>query len=480
VLLLEAGPDYRSNEAPPEMRSPNFLEIVLRGGYHWPALYARLTETQEPKLYLQGRGVGGGSAINALGAVRGIPADFETWAEQGCTGWSWQDVLPFFIHLEEDLDFGDLPYHGKAGPIPVGRPPPDRWGAVARAFVEAALALGHPWREDANAPEASPGVSPGPRTIRDGVRVSTNDAYLEPARARPNLTILGHALVDRVQFDGARAVGVRLWTPDGPILPEAGEVILCAGAIHSPAILMRSGIGRSNELRSLGITPVVDLAGVGENLGEHPLVRVKLALRPEARAASLRTNPFGCGLRASSGAAGANDLTLFPADIGASFSEGAIWVGVAQSFSRGRVTIRSPDPNVEPWVEFRLLTDDRDLQRMREGVRVALRLGEHRAFSALSEGVFAPGLPAEGLSDPSLDDWLRANCEEHAHALGTCRMGPADDPRSVVDPSCRVIGVEGLRVADSSIMPEPPRAPTHLTTVMIAEHLAQRLRHPDP
>lgn len=477
VLLLEAGPDYRSSEAPPEMRGPNFTEVVRRGGYHWPHLHARLTEAQHPKLYVRGWGLGGSSAVNAQGAWRPMPEDLDAWASQGCAGWSWDDVLPSFVRLEDDLDYGDRPYHGTGGRIPIVRTPADRWGAVGRAFGDAALELGDPWCDDLNAPVGT-GVSPTPINARDGLRVSTNDAYLEPARGRPNLTIVGNALVERVEFDGVRAVGVR--TADDGAFREGGAVILCAGAIHSPAVLLRSGVGPADEVARLGIRPLVDLPGVGRNLGEHPLVNVRLALRPRARVASMRTKPFDCGLRASSGLAGANDLYLFATNVEDSLAEGGIGVGIVQPHSRGRLTLRSPDPRVNPWIEFRLLSDDVDLRRLCAGFRRAVGLARHARLSTVSEGASARGLCLENLpDDESLGGWLRANCEDFSHAVGTCRMGSRDDRDAVVDSDCRVLGVDGLMVADASIMPAPPRASTHLTTVMIGEHLAERLRHRD-
>src|SRR5262249_48970665 len=261
LLLLEAGRDYRAGDAPVEMRGPNFIEIVRRGGFHWPELLARRTKAQSPELYLQGKGLGGGSAINATGAVRGIPADYDEWSDQGCTNWAWGEVLSAFIRLEDDRDFGERPHHGKGGPIPIERAPHDRWGAVSAAFAEAALEIGHPWCEDRNAPEGS-GLSPAPRNLRCGARVSTNDAYLEPIRERSNLEIAGDTLVDRVEFAGLDAVGVRVRTAGGTKVIRASQIILCAGAIYSPAILMRSGIGAAADLVHLGIKPLVDLPGV--------------------------------------------------------------------------------------------------------------------------------------------------------------------------------------------------------------------------
>jgi len=214
VLLLEAGPDYRAEEAPLEMQSRNFWGIVQNKKYHWPALKGRASEVQKPLRYLRGHGLGGSSAINAQVSGRGLPEDYDRWAQLGCTGWSSADVLPSFIRLEYDLDYGDQPYHGRGGPIPLYRPPLDEWEAVDRAVREAALNLGYEWSDDYNAP-GSTGVTTWPKNSRTGIRVSTNDAYLEPARGRMNLKIMGDALVDRVEFAHGRAIGVRVRTAEG-------------------------------------------------------------------------------------------------------------------------------------------------------------------------------------------------------------------------------------------------------------------------
>jgi len=209
ILLLEAGLDYRSQDAPVEMCSPNpFLVMATEKcpQYQWPNLKARRTKMQEPSVYLRGRGMGGSSAINAMCAIRGIPEDFDNWAKLGCTGWSFEEILPYFIRLEDDCSFGDKPYHGHGGPIPVYRAPIDRWEPLHRALREAALDLGYGWSEDHNAPEST-GVSPWAMNIRDGRRISTNDAYLEPARNRANLEIVGEVLVDRVELEDRCAKG---------------------------------------------------------------------------------------------------------------------------------------------------------------------------------------------------------------------------------------------------------------------------------
>jgi 5-(hydroxymethyl)furfural/furfural oxidase len=474
VLLLEAGPEFRSAETLPEMRSPNFHEIVARGGYHWNDLRARMNDRQQARLYLRGLGVGGSSSINALGAVRGMPDDYDAWAARGCAGWSWADVLPYFVKLESDADFGDREYHGRDGPIPIERMPRDRWGRVCRAFREGATDCGHGSLDDVNAPDSTSGIYPSPINARDGVRVSTNDAYLEPARDRRNLHILGNQLVDRVQLERCRAVSVK--TAAGDVF-EASEVMLAAGAIHSPAILMRSGIGDPEELRIVGVAPAHPLNGVGKNLCDHPMAMLSLALRPNARAKSVRMPPHDCGLRMTSGRAGANDIVMTAANVSGTVAEGQLGVAVVQPFSRGQLALWSADASAHPWINFHLMSDSRDRDRMRDALRAAFRIARHRAFDAVCDEIKAPGLSPEILDDDAaLDAWLMTNCVEFFHAMGTCKMGARDDSSAVVDPECRVVGIDGLRVVDASVIPVPPRAAIHLTTLMIAEAISARLR----
>jgi choline dehydrogenase len=266
---------------------------------------------------------------------------------------------------------------------------------------------------------------------------------------------------------------------------EGREIILCAGAIHSPAILLRSGIGPADDLRRIGIAPLVHAPGVGQSLGEHPLIGITLQLRPEAQAASLHARQSMCIVRYSSGLAGAgrNDMQIISGQpVGVdenAYVRGGIGVSAVQSFSRGHVSITTPNPQNDPAVDFRLLTDERDLLRMRDGVRRLFGLVRHPAMTAIVERelIDAAGRSLDDVRDEQhIDEWLQAACSDYVHAVGTCRMGPVDDPRSVVDPDGRVIGIEGLRVVDASIMPEAPRANTHLTTVMIAEHIAARMK----
>jgi choline dehydrogenase len=232
VLLLEAGRDFRSAETPPEMASLNPLRIILpprlQAAWQWPGLMARRTAVQQPRLYWRGRGMGGSSSVYAMIAIRGVMAAFDHWAALGCKGWSAADVLPFFCRLEADEHFSGAPWHGGDGPLPVWRAPRSQWGAIDRAVATAALALGYPWNGDLNAPGSS-GVAHYPITCRDGKRVSTNDAYLEPARGRNNLAITGEALADRLVFDGKRAIGVEALHGERRATYRGREIIVSSG-----------------------------------------------------------------------------------------------------------------------------------------------------------------------------------------------------------------------------------------------------------
>jgi choline dehydrogenase len=491
VLLLEAGPDYSSAEQPAEMRIANPAGIILAPEnlqkFMWGALKARRTDIQQPMIYWRGRGVGGSSAINGQIAIRGMLEDFDIWASEGCVGWSSAEVLPYFIKLEDDLDFGGEPYHGHSGPIPVMRTPQQEWGGVDKALRDGCLGLGYGWCADHNAPEGT-GVSPYAMNRRNNARVSTNDAYLEPARGRANLRIIGDALVDSVEFDGSRAVALRVRAREGWGRIEGGEIILSAGAIHSPAILMRSGIGPGEDLRALGIRVVADLP-VGHDLIDHPMIAMSMALKPAARCPNIASRHTNCAVRYSSGLGGAghNDMFLLAMNL-LGYSEqtlgyGFVWMTAYQTYSRGILRITSRSPEIDPELRFRMLSDERDLVRMRDGMRRLQELAQHPAITSIADRISFgnPLLITQGVSEVppegvTLDAWMMANCFDSQHGAGTCRMGPASNPRSVVDPDCRVIGIEGLRVIDCSVMPEIVRANTHLSTVMIGEMMADRIR----
>jgi choline dehydrogenase len=486
VLLLEAGRDLRSADTPEHIRIPNPIRAIADDDYRWPHLLARRTEKQEPKLLWRGRAMGGSSTINGQIAIRGVPDDFDRWAAAGCTGWAWPDVLPFFNRLEQDMNFGDAPYHGDAGPIPVYRAPVEAWGPVDRALKDGALALGYPWCDDHNAPTGT-GVSPYAINSRDLMRVSTNDGYLEPARGRANLTIVGNALVGALGFEGNRphANGVNVIIGGRALSPRATrEVIVSAGAIHSPAILQRSGIGPSALLGSLGVPMVADLP-VGENLLDHPIMGLLLTLREDRRVSTMMHRHTNCCLRYSSGLCGAgeNDMIMIAGNLvslgGGDLSRGRLAVSVYQAFSQGTVQIVSTDPTIDPAIEERMLTSESDLVRLRDGVRRARAIARHEAFQAIATRV-EYGMTGrsieDDLTDSDLDAWLFDECSDAQHASGTCRMGAVDDPRSVVGPDCRVVGVSGLRVVDASVMPEVVRANTNFSTIMIAEKIADEMR----
>ena len=412
VLLLEAGPDHDGAATPAAISGPSFVSAMSEPGRLWPTLSATRTTEQGPRPYPRGRGVGGSSAVNAMVALPGEPGDYDTWARQfGCAGWGWADVASWFGRL----------------PIPLYTATPAETGPMARALLAS----------DATAELAQL------TRFADDRRASVNDVYLEPARVRPNLVIRGDALVDRVLVQGRRAVGVRL--ADGTEI-EAGTVIVCAGAIHSPTILLRSGIDRG---------------GIGCRLQDHASFPLALRLH-EPTIDPLHMLALTALLRASHVVR--HDLQVLamevvdPADPSLALLMGA----VMHVHSLGSVRLASNDPHADPVVDFAMLTDERDLVALRAAAELTERV-------ALSDSVAAVATPYPyDLSDAG----LRAAVGDYVHAVGTCRMGAPDDEDAVVDTTCRVIGYGGLMVCDASVMPTVPRANTHLPTVMIAERIA--------
>jgi choline dehydrogenase-like flavoprotein len=464
VLLLEAGPDWRTADAAMEVRSLNPGLVIGKAKFdelQYPRLQARRTRHQEPELFWRGRGIGGSSTINGILAIRALPDDHDDW---GIPGWGWDDVLPGYRRLETEHDFGDDPWHGTDGPMPIFRIPQERWGAVDRALRDAALRQGYGWCADHNAPDGE-GVSPyaiNGDPVRHE-RVTTNDAYLEPIRDRPNLRIVGDALVDRVVVERGRAIGVRVRLDGGWTTVEGGEVVLCAGAVHSPAILLRSGIGPGLD---------VDLP-VGEHLQDHPVVFAVVPLLPEAQPATAFDRHTNVCVRYSSGLAGAgrNDMMIVGMNRTPVGPVGLVGVWINQCFSEGKLRLASPDPTVDPVIDEDMVSDERDRLRIIDGVRRILDLAHSDSVQQIAAAPlidrFGAALPEPGAGDDELDAWAARAASDAQHICGTVRMGLGDD--AVVDASCRVRGVEGLRVVDASIFPSVPRANTHLAVLAVAE-----------
>ena len=489
VLLLEAGDDYRSADVDPAWRSPNpvvaLADPTAAARFVWPDLTAARTTAQERRLYLRGRGAGGSSSVNAQIAIRPPVEDFDDWMNTGCTGWSAADVLPYFAKLKDDREFGAADHHGVGGPIPVFRTPPSSWGAVDAALARAAGTIGIPWAADVNSPGAA-GVSPYPINSRGGRRVSVNDAYLEPARSLANLVVRGNALVDTVVFNGERAVGVRI-VRDGRVETEyADQIALSAGVVHSPAILLRSGVGPAEHMRALDLPVRSDLP-VGEGLQDHPTALLSFPLRPEARPHTAHDRHTNVCIRSTSSDdapaldllfASLNQNVLAMATTGTGQHSGVYSVWLNKPYSRGRLSLTSVDPTVQPTVDLRMLSDVRDLPRMRHGVRVLVDLARQDPTTAIAAG----GLEVENAAllrvvddDRALNGFLLATVGDAQHGTSTCRMGDPSDAHTVVDPSCRVLGTTRLSVVDASVFPSVPRANTNLATIMVGEVAADRL-----
>ena len=468
VVLLEAGPDYRTvADLPREIRSGLRPVYTHDWGYRADtALDGRVLDANRARI------VGGCSATNAALAVRGRPADYDRWAALGCDGWSFTDVLPFFRRLEHDYDFGGEA-HGQDGPFPIRRPAPEELAPIQRAFLDACENAGFPVVDDHNAPDAV-GAGLPPMNLIDGVRQSTALTYLAGARHRPNLTLRSDVLVDRVELDGASAVGVRL-AESGELI-EAGRVILAAGAYGSPAILMRTGIGPAGHLGAVGVDPVLDRPGVGANLVEHPLMPNAFEARSQPRSGdrvfqALLTTP-------SSTADGFYDLHVLPLfnppELQGDPPVFVILTSVMTPESRGTVHLRSADPDDAPRIDLGLLTHDADMPRMLDAVRITRRLAATEPLRDLLGEQIMPG--ADASTDHALAAAVRVGCEIYQHPVGTCRMGPSSDPGAVVDPRGAVYGVDGLSVVDASIMPSIPAANTNVPTIMVAERCSAWLR----
>lgn len=530
VTLVEAGRDLTADSMSPHVASRYPGRAYLDPANIWPQLDARMGVGTAPRRYEQGRLLGGGSAINAMVANRGAPGDYDEWGALGAEGWSWEACLPWFRRLERDVD-RDGPLHGADGPIPVRRIRDEAMSPFTGAVIETMVRHGHPRRPDQNGAWED-GVFTGVVAVGDdGRRVPVSVAYLTPpVRRRANLRILTGHHAERLVLDGRRVTGAVVAPPDGgPRLTlSADEVIVSAGAIHSAALLLRSGIGPAAALDALGIKVIHERRGVGENLMEHPSIAVSCYLPRRARMTDLDEHHDQAILRFSSGLPGTPPGDMHMAIIARSGWHkvgqriGTLFAWVNKSYARGRVSLRSPDPGVEPEVDFRLLSDRRDLERLTGAFRLGasilsdpgLRRWAGPAFptsysprvarlagpgfvnaagrslfgtlldlagplrAQLIHGAITLGVRLDRLlaDDAALEALIAQSVGGVWHASGTCRMGAATDPMAVTDGAGRVHGLERLRVCDASLMPTIPRANTNLPTIMMAERIAGLIR----
>lgn len=536
VALVEAGPD-----TPPGHQDhviwdsyPNIAYFDPR--HHWTDLRVYHqprpigVDARTPRRYEQARVMGGGSSINGMMANRGAPGDYDAWEAAGAQGWGWEGVLPYFRMLERDLDWSG-PMHGTDGPLPIRRVAPAEWPGFSQAAGQALRDAGLPYLEDQNDGTFAPGYFPIAINNLDDRRISSAEAYLGTAvRQRPNLAIMPDTQARRLLLDGQKVTGIEVRWPDGGLRRiEAGEVVLASGALHSPALMLRAGIGPGRALKDAGIPVTVDRPGVGANLQEHPQIAVSGWLAPLARQPwSLRRHIFA-GYRYSSNITGCPPVDMYGVVVnrggwhylGRKLGGFLVWVNKA--YSKGEVRLPDPDPEREPHVEFNFLSDHRDLLRLMDALDRLALLYQHPAMRAVSPHPFPSSytersrdqsivtrrtrfepLPWSWLADApppvreralkrrvtgglalerivqdrrELEAFVRERAHGTWHACGTCRMGRADDPCAVTDPAGRVYGVSRLRVADASLMPEIPCANTNIPTMMVAEKIAAAILH---
>ena len=508
VLLLEAGgPDYRLDF---RTQMPAALAFPLQGRrYNWAY------ET-DPEPYMnnrrmecgRGKGLGGSSLINGMCYIRGNALDFDNWATaKGLEDWSYLDCLPYF-RKAETRDIGPNDYHGGDGPVSVTTPKAGN-NPLFHAMVEAGVQAGYPRTDDLNGYQQE-GFGPMDRTVTpEGRRASTARGYLDQARARPNLTIVTHATTDRILFDGKRASGVSYLIGSSNDASEAHarrEVLLCAGAIASPQILQRSGVGPAALLRELDIPLVHELPGVGQNLQDHLEMYLQYACtQPVSLYPALKLlNQPGIGaqwLFAGNGIGASNQFEaggfirtrpefawpniqfhFLPVAINYNGSNAVnehgfqAHVGSMRSPSRGRVQLKSKDPRQHPSILFNYMSAEQDWQEFRDGIRLTREIMAQPALDPYRGREISPGAHVQ--SDAELDAFIREHAETAFHPSCSCKMG--EDDMAVVDGQGRVHGLQGLRVVDASIMPEIITGNLNATTIMMAEKIADRIRGRQP
>jgi 5-(hydroxymethyl)furfural/furfural oxidase len=533
VLLCEAGQDTPDGKVPPEILDSYPGTAYFDPRFHWQDLkvhteivsHNRPEERPPLRKYEQARVLGGGSSINGQLANRGAPSDYDEWVAKGAVGWGWQDVLPYFKKVERDMDF-DGPYHGKEGRIPVRRIFPNMWNGHAKAVAAAFEAAGYPYIEDQNGEFKPDGYFPITISNLYDRRVSAAIGYLDNGtRMRKNLTISAETQVAALLFEGTKCVGVKAVVKGQETEFRAKEVICSSGAIHSPAHLLRAGIGPAGALRDLGIEVRANLAGVGQRLMDHPSISVSSFIKPDARLNGITRRHILLALRYSSEIGGAPPGDMFAAAVSKSAWHavgeqiGSLLLAVYKTYSEtGQVKLQSRDWRAEPMVEFNLLSDRRDLERLMDGFRrlAAVQMSQvmrevtsdpfpasytervrrigvvndknRRITNLVAKMLDGPGwlrrlminrFIVEGYTfeqlmtdDEALENFIRGAAIGVWHATCTCRMGADDDPMAVTDNQGRVRGVSGLRVVDASLFPAVPCANTNFPTLMTAEKIS--------
>ncbi len=486
VLLLEAGPDYPDFERLPDEIKFGFASGVdtVTTHHNWE-FTARGTDTSGPLTIPRGKVTGGTSAINGQVFLRGVPEDYDGWAAKGNDQWSYQNLIHYFRKMETDTEFGSSDFHNNDGPIVCRRFARSEWRPDQRAFHTAAMTMGFPDAPDFNAPDAS-GVGPLPLNNPNGIRLSTALGYLNMARHRLNLTIKPNCTVHRLLFDGNRVTGVQVESGGEIFTVEGGETVLSGGSIGSPHILMLSGVGPAGHLREFGISVVHDLPGVGQGMRDHPIVfvpfktkpghslnpnepRLQVALRWTARDSEFRND-----LQILMGSL-INQRMYTPEEGDDPLLGLGMYSMINLEVGSGELRLTSADPHGQPSLDFRFFEEDFDLLRCREVVRTCAEIGAHSAFEDIIEYRIHPS-DEELSSDEALDTFIRRTVVSGQHITSTCKMGPVSDPMAVVDQFGRVHGIQGLRIADASVMPDCVRANTNCTTMMIGERIADFIK----